>query len=138
LAKALEEVPVERQTLSGRTGMHMPVPDSGKALDWDSGSITAANRTKIADDVTPQSPLPGPAKTPGLLVTGAHQEWLFRWLRLFGGARRRTDVDHEAVVGSGFHDDALATWVVDSSDPECAIIDEGINVRLPGSQIHIK
>jgi hypothetical protein len=118
--------------------MHRPVPDSGNALDWDSGSITAAYRSKKADDVSSQTPLPGPAKTPGLLVTGTHQEWLFRWLRLFGGARRQTDVDHEAVVGSGFHDDALATWVAESSNPECAIIDEGIDVRSPGSQIHIK
>jgi hypothetical protein len=80
----------------------MPTPGSGQI-----GLIAAAHVANIADDAV-ASPSQSPATTPGFLVSGADHNGPFRELLLFGGARRRTGIDHEAVLVSSFHDDALS------------------------------
>jgi hypothetical protein len=71
------------------------------------GSIPAADVADKADNTVTGLPSLTTAELPRFLIGGADECPPLRGLRLFGGARRRTHVDHEIIVVNGFHEDAL-------------------------------
>ena len=89
-----------------RCGVASAQRERNSLRSCDSTSIAPAHIANVADDAV-ASPSQSPAKAPGFLVGGADLDGLLRQLRLLGGARRRTSIDHETVFVSRFHNDAL-------------------------------